>query len=773
MAASAGAQPAGSSPADVQPGQTGEGVLQWPGDSASGAGNAPDDQEASTATPESRSHVTAVRVGQSPRLDGLLDDPQWRTAAKITNFVQQRPLEGAPATEATEVYLAYDSERMYFGIYAHYSDPGQIRANRVDRDQTGRDDTVAVFFDPFLDQQRGYVFSVNGYGVQADSLLSGPGAGAGPGPAGSGGRGGGGNRVGGIPGDPSWDALFESAGHLVEDGWTAEMAIPFKSLRYPSRRRGQGHRWGFQIQRDIESKNESVVWAPMSRDVMGFLRQMGVLDGLADLSTSRNLELLPTVTAIDTRTLDTTSGDMVSMGTREAGLSVKYGLTSNLTMSFALNPDFSQIESDRQQIEVNQRFPLFYPELRPFFLEGQEIFSVPGPITLVHTRTIVDPQFGAKLSGKIGRLTLGILAANDEAPGKVSDPTEAAFGETANVAIARLRYDVYAESQVGLLVTDREFLSTFSRVGGADGGFRLGTQHRLGFRAMASSHRDGEGVERAGRMVDVFLRKEGRHFTYGLSHFSIDPDFRNDTGFIRRVDERRTRANASVRFWPESWVISWEPRTDYSRNYDFAGTLQDEEIGAGLNVQFARSINVNVDYSHDMERYAGVDFEKTRYGLGGGVNTSRTVSFGGFISGGDQVRYVDDPYLGAGLEYDLNATVRPFSRLQAQLNLNTSRFTDVQNDMQVFNIKILRALTTYQFTGRMLVRNILEYNDYERTVGANLLLTYRVNAGTVFFVGYDDRFRQGDLIDAELFQSRALLRTNRALFAKLQVLLRY
>ena len=209
---------------------------------------------------------------------------------------------------------------------------------------------------------------------------------------GFGGRARGGQFAGGPLGDLSWDALFDTAGQLVEDGFTAEMAIPFKSLRYPQRGDDTPHRWGLQIVRVIRGKDEVVVWSPVSRDVAGFLPQMGVLDGMQGLSTSRNIEILPTFTAVQFGALDDGTGDFVTDNSPEGGLNFKYGITSNLTTDFTLNPDFSQIESDRPQIALNQRFALFFPELRPFFLEGAEIFAVtPLPFTVVYTRTIVDP----------------------------------------------------------------------------------------------------------------------------------------------------------------------------------------------------------------------------------------------------------------------------------------------------------------------------------------------------------------------------------------------
>ena len=250
-----------------------------------------------TGRPTLRPTRTEVR----PDIDGRLDDLVWRNALRVTEFVQESPLEGAPATEDTEVWISYDSQNLYVAVHAHYEDPGIMRATRVDRDQSWRDDNITVYFDPFLDQQRAYALSVNGYNVQGDEIInargrSGRGGGGGR-RGGGGGGGGGGFRRSGIPfGDRSWDALFDSGAQIVDDGFTAEMAIPFKSLRYPQRGRGVPHRWAFQIVREIRHKDENAVWAPISRGVAGFLPQMGLLEGMSNLSMSRNLEIMPVAT---------------------------------------------------------------------------------------------------------------------------------------------------------------------------------------------------------------------------------------------------------------------------------------------------------------------------------------------------------------------------------------------------------------------------------------------------------------------------------------------
>jgi hypothetical protein len=704
--------------------------------------------------------IKPVRILTPPAIDGRLDDASWTGAAHITQFVQRRPLDGAPASERTDVYIAYDSDRLYFGIRAHYSEPSLVRANRVDRDQIWNDDRVSVIFDPFRDQQRGYRFAVNAYGVQGDALVASGGTGAAAAASASG------------PGDLSWNVLFASAGMLTSDGWTAEFAVPFKSLRYPARGAGEVHQWGLQIERDIEGKDESVVWAPLSRDVMSELGQMGSLDGMTNLSTSRNLELLPTVTAIQVGRLNA-AGDFQSDTVKEAGANLKYGVTSNLTFDFTYNPDFSQIESDRQQIEINQRFPVLYPELRPFFLEGQEIFRVPGPVTFIHTRTIVDPRYGAKLSGKIGKTTVGLLVANDEAPGKVDNRQDAAFGRTAQFIVGRARYDLYRESTASVIFTNREFMNQHSRAIGGDGDFAFGRTHRFFARVIATDHRDAAGVQRRGYFYDFNLRKAGRNVSYSLISNAISPDLRTDVGFVRRTDQRQTLGNISYRWWPETWLISWAPRLNHMRNYQFDGTLQEETSGATVNFSFAKNITAEAGITRDMERFRSIDFWKTRYSAAAIIATSRRLTVTATMNAGDQIRFVTDPFLGSTTAWDVAIALRPVPRFQSDFSVAASRFVDTRNRRDEFDVKILRSLSTYQFTERLLLRNITEHNTLEKTVGENLLLTYRVNAGTVFYLGFDTRYRHGDQINPALFPRDTYRRTNRAVFTKLQYLFRY
>jgi hypothetical protein len=718
-----------------------------------------------------RPTVHPPRTDTPPDIDGRLDDLAWRSAATITEFTQQAPIEGAPATEDTEVYIAYDSDHVYFGFHLHYTDPSIMRANRVDRDTAWADDLITIYIDTFLDQQRAYDFDLNAFNVQGDGIV---------------------NISGGLRGSPippadrTWDALFHSATSIVADGYIAEMAIPLKSLRYPQRGPGEPHRWGFQIVREIKGKNEeNAVWAPMSRDVAGFHRQMGLMEGMTDFSTSRNLEFLPTFTGIDFGSLDRSTGGWNDLGMNpEAGLNVKYGVTSNLTADFTLNPDFSQIESDQPQIEVNQRFPLFFSELRPFFVEGAEIFDLPGPVTFVHTRTIVDPTWGAKLTGKAGRFTMGLLSAEDQAPGNVDDVDDPRHGETAQNFIGRVRYDVYSESHVGAIFTDRSFMDSSSRLGGVDGSFRLSRTMSTNFRLIESRHRDLDGEERGGHIYDASIRSSGRHVRWFAAAYELTPDFRTDVGFARRVDQRRVITNMGYRWWPESWLINWGPQLSYGRNWNFDRVLEDENAGLGLNFDFARSIRFSADVQRDMERFGGIDFRKNVVSVNGGVSSSRAFSINASYRRGDEVFYdFDNPWLGYGDTARLNVTVRPLARLSSQIGVNTSRLTDLRGGAaeRVFDVHIYRAQSVLTFTDRLLMRNITEYNTFDKDLDFNVLFTYRVNAGTVFYIGYDDHYRQadrlygdpdGDGFNEQLYFTSDLRRTNRAIFTKIRYLFR-
>ena len=376
-----------------------------------------------------------------------------------------------------------------------------------------------------------------------------------------------------------------------------------------------------------------------------------------------------------------------------------------------------------------------------------------------------------------------MIYANDESPANIEDAADPAYQQSAQTFVGRLRYDLYAESHIGAMVTNREFLDSHSRLAGIDSNFRLGDTHSVAFRAIGTQHRDLDGVATSGHYAEAVLRKQGRNLTYRLISYVLSPDFKTDVGFVRRTDQRRTFGNVAYRWWPETWLISWGPRARYGRDYMFDDTLQDENAEVGLNFNFARNISVNGEVSRDMERYGGINFFKTRYRLFGRMN-DRRFGIGGGINRGDEIFFdPTNPYLGYETGLFSFISLRPISRLSSGININAVRFNDPGGEnLEVFDVKIFRALTTYQFTERFLFRNISEFNTFDRTLGLNFLVTYRVNAGTAFYVGYDDHYQQADLIERDrdgdgiedqLFNTTEPRRTNRAVFLKFQYLFRY
>ena len=335
-----------------------------------------------------------------------------------------------------------------------------------------------------------------------------------------------------------------------------------------------------------------------------------------------------------------------------------------------------------------------------------------------------------------------------------------------------------------MCIRDR-FLDTHSTLGALDGNFRLGQTQSLSFQAVQTDHRDLEQINREGQMFNLSWRFTDRHWTSFVSLYTLSPNFRTDVGFVRRVDQKQGFSSLGYTFRPESWIVSWGPSVRYNWNHDFNNVLQDLDKRVAFDATFARNISVNSQFQDEMERFGGINFQKQAGRIGGQVSTSRTVSVGGYYEYGDLVRYLENPYLGRGSTGSFFAALRPLSRFQSEINLRTSDFIDPRTgDELVFDVKILRALSTYQFTDRFLLRNISEYNTFDKTVDLNLLFTYRLNAGTAFYIGYDDHYRQadqiygddmdGDGIDDQLFPMATVYQqTNRAVFTKFQYLFRF
>ena len=322
------------------------------------------------------------------------------------------------------------------------------------------------------------------------------------------------------------------------------------------------------------------------------------------------------------------------------------------------------------------------------------------------------------------------------------------------------------------MVTNREFSSNTAASPPSTASFALAPIIPLTVRTFLSDRKDLNAG--AGRARAPTSRSESKAGAFGTpsSTTTSRRNLGNDLSFIRRVDQKNWNGSVDYRWWPKGWIINWGPGVTYLNLHDFAGVLQNEERGGNVAFEFAKSITFTANVDRNMERYRNVEFDKTRFSFSGKVNTSRRILFSASLNHGDQIRFVANPFLGRTTGSSVSVTLRPSSRVQSAITLDTNRFLDVRTNTDAFDIKILRVVTTYQFTDRLLVRNILDRNTFDQTFGANLLLTYRMNAGTVFFLGYDDRHRRGDMINTTIFPTEDYQRTNRAVFTKLQYLFR-
>jgi len=791
----------------------------------------PSNSAASAVSPPGAkaSPVKLVKFESAPVIDGRLDDSIWKTAARLTGFYQTQPGDNIAPSHPTEVLIGYDSKHLYIAIHA-FDDPGKVRATLAKRDEIFGDDSIRLYLDTFNDQRRAYIIAFNPFGIQADGIKT------------EGGDGGGG------PGeDYSVDVVMESKGVLTEDGYTIEAAIPFKSLRYEA---GAGKLWGLHVFRTTKRiDNEQDSWMPISRDKSGLLNQEGHITGLEGISTERTLELIPTVTlsetasrirtlpqsAIDADPLLADPGRLLNKPAKfDPGLSLKLSITPNITLDFAANPDFAQIEADVPVLTANERFPIFFPEKRPFFLEGADIFQT--PLQLVHTRTIVDPDYAMKLTGKAGRNTFGLLGASDNAPGNFTDeekgdptllPDIARFiGKNAYVAVGRFKRDIGTENSIGAIATSYDFIENHNRAAGVDGRFRLDKQTVFAFQVVGTTSRSlffepalNNDEYRTGDAFGYYwnLDKTGRNFGFNFQGQGRTRDYRTNVGFVRRTNTNYEGAFFRFSSDPKPGAIIVAKRLIFGAdtNFDWGARVQNAGGFINFNVDFTRQTSVSVGYNEFYEQLFEEEFGAQRSATQPGAffgdnprrallgralsafintNTSKRYSANFFIGHrwnifdfdfGNGPRFprvspaalVDpdaplDPGGGNTLDLGLNAVYKPTASFNASINYTRSRFTrsDTLRVAYLDNIYSFRA--TYQFTSFTSVRGRLDYDTLSSKMSGQYLFAWTPNPGTSFYVGYNDNLRIGGFNPFTSLHEPGIRRDGRTFFVKTSYLFR-
>jgi hypothetical protein len=585
--------------------------------------------------------VRMPRFDKVPVIDGKLDDEIWKQAVVLKDFYQVQPGDNIAPSKLTEVMLGYDSKFLYIAFHC-YDEPDKVRATIPKRDDIWNDDYVGILFDTFNDHRKAYEFDFNPLGVQADGIWT-----------------------DGVNEDFSLDIVMESKGIVSSDGYTIEVAIPFKSLRYVV---GKDKLWGAHFWRRIKRfNNELDMWMPLNRDISSWLAQEGHLSGFDGLSTERTLELIPSLTLSETgKRKGTLTPAQLNAGMLDPGrfvngpvkfdpgLTGKFTLTPNVTLDFAINPDFAQVEADQTVVLANQRFPIFFAEKRPFFLEGIDIFQT--QILAVHTRAIVDPDLAVKLTGKINRNTFGLLLASDNGPGNLSENERAFINETPEfilgtinpdpadvasvrqaqaqlarivdknslVGVLRLKHDIgKKDSYLGLLATSYNFVDQYNHLGGFDGRFRVDKQTTFSFQVLGTTSRNNfffpdEGAtfdrKENGFIYATDYNKDGRHFGYDYSTVGRTRFYRSDVGFNRRVNTNNhnlfVRYNSEPK--PKAKLISWRVYDDVSTNFDWQGHSQIFNNESQLQLTLRRQSFLGVGFDKGYERVFESEFGPAR-----------------------------------------------------------------------------------------------------------------------------------------------------------------
>ena len=570
--------------------------------------------------PEKANPVSIARFDKAPLIDGKLDDAVWQQAAVLKDFYQFRPGDNIAPSQPTEVLIGYDAKFIYFAFRAH-DEAGKVRATVPKRDQVFDDDTVGVYLDTFNDRRRSYIMVFNPLGVQADGIFT---------------------EDNGE--DYSFDVVMESKGIVTNDGYTVEVAIPFKSLRYEA---GKGKLWGIHLIRQIKRlNNETLSWMPIRREVSGLLSQAGHLTGLEGISTERTLELIPSLTISETgkRIKAQPLGGVndlarVNDPTRfinkpiefDPGLTMKYGITPTVTLDLALNPDFAQVEADQTVVTANQRFPIFFQEKRPFFLEGIDTFQT--ALTPVHTRAIVDPDVAVKLTGKRGKNTFGLLLASDNAPGNFSeeernDPEvlpgiERFLDKNAYIGVLRLKRDIGQENSLGLIATTYNFIEKHNQLLGFDGRFRRDKKTVASFQVLGTHSRryffepnQGESIYRTGNALAYFARYDvqGRNFGWNYDGRGFSKDYRADVGFTRRTNTNRHGVflyyNTDQK--PKATLIRQHYHILPEINFDWQGRIQSWGHETQTELTFKNQTYAGLGVSFNYERIFEEEFGGTR-----------------------------------------------------------------------------------------------------------------------------------------------------------------
>ncbi len=743
------------------------------------------------------------RVTHAPRIEDFLEGRAREAEFTVTDFRQHIPGDGDPASESTTAYLSYDQKNLYV-VFDCKDASGNVRAHLSKREDLDQDDGVGVFLDTFHDKHRAYYYFSNPLGIQEDAIYT-EGQGF----------------------DTSFDTVWNTEGRLTKDGYIVWISIPFKSLRFSHEPQ---QTWGVALYRVILKKSEYDYWPFVTQRVQGLAQQFAPVGGLENVSPGRNIQFIPYGLLASNHFLnqptDGTSPGYNNIFEHRAGLDAKFVAKDALTFDVTLNPDFSQVESDDPQVTVNQRFAVFFPEKRPFFIENAGFFMT--PVDLFFSRQIQNPQFGARMTGKVGQWTLGALAIDDREPGQ--DQT-APFDTRAMDGVVRVAREFGKQSYIGAFASSRDFADTSNRVVSLDARLKFGTNWVSDFQATHSWTRQDvrlpqlcqqfnapTGSETAasqqGNSLYADLSYTGRHFVMATNYSDYSPGFCTELGFIPRVDIRQQTASAGYYWRPvKSKIIDYGPSASELIDWDHNGVLQDWQAAIGFEIDWTRQTTFVISRGEAYELFANIPFRKHSTAIQFSSAPYKWLSFTGRYTTGTGENFFPAgtlaPFLGNVNRVNVGFTLRPSARFRLDETAIYNRLGTREGSTPagfdpghpIFNNYLIRTKVNYQFTKELSLRMIMDYDatlantnllDLQRNLGSydggpiqppknlvpDFLLTYLVHPGTALYVGYSNSFSNLRLDDTTtppqvLYQRSPFNTTGRLFFVKLSYLFRF
>jgi hypothetical protein len=705
--------------------------------------------------------MAAAHVNRPPVIDGSLDDEAWSGAPLPTGqWRSYNPLYGDQIPQQTTVWAVYDKDALYFAFRCDDPDPSGIKTSITRRDNIWSDDWVGLSLDALGTGQTSYHLMVNPSGIQLDMI----------------------NTISGNE-DTSPDWVWESAGRITDKGYVVEIKLPLQTIRFKG---GPHVQMGILFWRRVSRIGVSVAWPALEAGKWVFETHAPLT--FKDLAAVPTREVIPSATYSRNQERSTPSRwDLDSTG--DLGLSAKWGLTSTVTLDATVNPDFSQVESDAFQVEVNQRFPVFFSEKRPFFMEGAGLFNLAGNaqgdssmLYAVHTRKIIDPIFGAKLTGTAGRITFGSLTAIDQAPGRTDEETDRLHGKDQLFQVGRAQVGLKRGSYVGAIVTLTDLAGRRNAVAGADLNYKISNAQRvtafvLGSRTTDDVDHDDPNRSGAGLQANYFY--ESNRATAGGQIEHYDRGFAMDTAFLNRVGFTSGWIYGDVNFYPNKDRHPWIRRVSF---FEFLQggrdrvNVGDEYINvAGARLSFTRQGFFRIDQSFGREAWQRRRFDNGRTRLFGQVQLFRWLRpYGNFNWGGATYYDEVDPFQGRSAAGGIGATFQPNGRFTEDVELTRIAFDREATGERVYTINILNTRTTFQFTKELSLRGIVQYDSQQTRVLTDFLGSFELRPGTVVYAGYGSLYQKRAFQDPEWVTGEGdYLTTRRGLFFKASYLYRF